>query len=806
MKKNSVVLVGHAHIDAVWLWDHDETKDVLENTFTRILDLMDKYPDITFIQTSAQYYEWMETEYPTIYKRMVEKIKEGRWEVTGGMWVEPDCNMPDGESLCRQLLYAQAYFKEKFGKRTRICWLPDVFGFPWILPSLLKESGIDYFFTSKLIWQTKLPFPHNLFQWEGPDGKTVLGYQTPGLYNNLDVYDVYKQSVRFKRKTGLDYFLAPFGEGDHGGGLSEELVEMVHNQQHNMDITFGNAETYFDDIASRNLDMPTVTSELYLNTHRGTLSTQSRIKKQNQHFENSLNAIEKLEVLLSAEGISIAPGRLLNAWKCVLLNQFHDALPGSSIKKVYQDADADYGIIQHDIQTYSTELINKLKPSKTGTSVYNHLSWSNSRYIEVEAEADSIFSMAEKELNSAYLGDNKHLIYAENLPPISIAPLHIKHTANQPPQQHKGVLVTETSTKYAIANSHFSIAISKESGYVTSFTPKGKSNIVGGKGLGYLELFEDFTTAESAWNICRGKLYTVALTAPVEVVEQNSLRGKLMSTYSYTDTDGSTSLFKVCYVVHAESDILEYYIDVDWNAKYVTCQANFDYIESEPTTTYQMAYGTIDREDPFSDNADPYTREKWEVAGHRWAKTNLQNKDVSAVIVSNAKYGYGQKGNSMHLTLLRSPEYPNPSSMGLTPLSSGHTDQGSHTIHYGFKAVDSNISIESLHKSAKEFSDTPMVRQGAIEPKQLLSQASDGIFLNTIKVAEDGNGYILRLFETEGEDKKAHIDFCKPIQHAVFTNILEDTVTKGSVTVNQNTLTFDIGHNEIITIRINFYE
>lgn len=809
-KRIDITLVGHAHIDAVWLWDHEETKAVLAGTFTRILDLMDEYEDVTFLQTSAQYYKWIEEERPDIFKRIEEKIRKGRWEVSGAMWVESDCNIPDGESLCRQILYGQKYFLEKFGRRARICWLPDVFGFSWILPTLLKDCGVDYFFTSKLIWQTRLPFPHFVFDWEGPDGSRVLGFQTPGLYNNLDVHDVYKQSARFEAATGYGFFLAPFGEGDHGGGLSEPLIEMVRGQKYAAKMNFGNAERYFDSLCLSGCKRDLVDTELYLNTHRGTLTTQSEAKKANKRFEFLFNRIEKLQAFNYVFGSDKSYERLDECWECLLLNQFHDALPGSSFKKVYQDMEKDFSDLNGRLLAIWRGNIAKaaagadLSGCKNPRVFFNDLAWTVDPVVLAEAPEDAFFVSGKGQvLVSQYVGDGKHLVKYVGAKPLSLAVFDV---AEGKPACGHGFEVSTDEEAVEVRGERYAARVDLQNGRIVSLVPSGSAkNLAGAKGLGSLELYQDRTSIESAWNICKGMLYDLTMVSPPKVVENGSLRTTVRVGYEFSK-EGRRSSFSLDYVFHADSDIIEYALDVDWRAAYTNLQATFDYLPAEDGTRYQIAYGAIDRKDPFSDGADSYAREKWEVSGHEWAKTKLLDGGLAMVVLSDSKYGWGRHGDSMHLTLLRSPEYPDPVGMGLAPCPGGHTDQGRHRIRYGFKVASGDVTNYELDLVSREFCKTfeaeiPM-GAGGDRSDALIENVSDSLFLNTVKIAEDGNGIILRLFETDGNDVEARIRLGFECRSASFCNILEDAKDGRIAVVDGRDLIFKAKANSVVSIRI----
>lgn len=818
MKKNEIVLVGHAHIDAVWLWDHEETKRVLVNTFTRILDLMDQFPDVTFVQTMAQYYLWMEEEQPSIFNRIKEFVKEGRWQIIGGMWVEPDCNIPDGESLCRQLLYAQQYFKEKFGNTTTICWLPDTFGFNGVLPTILTKAGIKYFFTSKLIWQSTVPFPHALFWWEGPDGSKILGYQTIGLYNNTDLHNVHNQATEFFTRVPYDTALFPFGEGDHGGGLRKELIEDVHNDKNGVPVKFGSASEYFETLVNQKQVMesiPVVNDELYLATHRGTLTSEAEMKRNNRKMELLFDKAEKLESLCELKGKEPEVHYLRDEWRSFLLNQFHDALPGSSIRKVYQDAEHDFQIMHNFLSDTISKNIafieKRLDTSRFENSifVFNPLSWERRSIIEINGMQDGYFEDKEGNvLPSIETTKGHYYVQTAKLPAVGYTVINLKKGNKD--TTNKNFVITKINEKSIdIFNGLYATKISLENGKVVSFVPCDFGfECVGEKGLGGLELYEDYTTKEGAWNICKGKKYKINLIGKPEVIINTSFLTQVKVVLSYTK-DEQNAQFVEIFSVFANDPVLHCKLHTDWHVHDTTAQIRFSFAESENKTRYQIAYGSIVRKDPSSDDANSYERLKWEVSGHRWTMTNLLNCPLSVVILNDCKYGFCQEGSSLHMTLLRSPLYPDPSSMGLPSLHDGFIDQGEHDCSFGITVVKKNIELNELHKIASEFEDAPLIKvlqkhNGTEEfEDSFLKGVSEGVFIRAIKPSEDGKGIIIRLFETEGKDREVSVVLSRKIKNAILMNILEE-VDSQKCKFDNKTISFQIVHNSLRTLKVMF--
>ena len=327
---------------------------VVHDTFTTALQLMNEYPDYLYAHSSAQTYAWMEEKYPDIFDEIKKRVAEGRWEIVGGMWVEPDLNMPDGESQVRQLLLGKRYFKEKFGKDVRIGWNPDSFGYNWQLPQIYKKSGIDYFVTQKIAWNDTTQFPYKLFWWQSPDGSKVLTYFPHDYVNTMDPVKIARDTADLMpRVPNLDTIMHLYGIGDHGGGptrfMLDEGKKWMNPAQPFPKVIFSTAQGFFDDIDKEmpRLNLPTWNSELYLQYHRGVFTSQSETKRHNRQSEELLLNAEKFASLAFLTGADYPADRLTYAWKKVLFNQFHDVAAGSGISAIYRDADRDYAEVRH---------------------------------------------------------------------------------------------------------------------------------------------------------------------------------------------------------------------------------------------------------------------------------------------------------------------------------------------------------------------------------------------------------------------------------------------------------------------------
>src|SRR3984957_11742221 len=358
-------LIGNSHIDMAWLWPWTETVEVVRNTFQSVLDLMREYPDFKFTMSSARTYEWMQEKYPDMFEQIKQRAKEGRWEVIGGMWVEPDLNMPDGESLVRQILVGKRYFQKNFGADIKIGWNPDSFGYNWQLPQIYKKSGIDYFVTSKLLWATDYTkFPYRLFWWEAPDGSRLLTYFPHEYANQFEAEQItkdlslYAPSIYGTKLTDSPQMLYLYGIGDHGGGPTRTMLDQATRLRDPSTvfpkIDFSTAKEFFADLNQElpTLKVPTWKDELYFEYHRGVYTSQACTKQRIRRDEELMLDAEKYASLASLFGRRYAQDQLEFAWKNLLFDHFHDVMPGSGIAVNYLDAKRNL----EDVARSATEL------------------------------------------------------------------------------------------------------------------------------------------------------------------------------------------------------------------------------------------------------------------------------------------------------------------------------------------------------------------------------------------------------------------------------------------------------------------
>ncbi len=414
MKQFSISAIGNSHIDMAWLWPWTETVEVVRNTFGTALDLMNEYPDFKFTASTAQAYTWIEEKYPAMFKQIQQRVKEGRWEVIGGMWVEPDLNMPDGESLVRQILYGKNYFKAKFNVDVKIGWNPDSFGYNWQLPQIYRRSGIDYFVTQKLLWAHEFTtFPYRLFYWESPDGSKIMTYFPSEYANPIDPLKMARDSsvygpAMYKYNGGTDSapqgaldMMYLYGVGDHGGGPTRvDLDTALRWQKSDVvypKLQFSTATDFFADLKQHQseLKLPTWDGELYFQYHRGVQTTQSETKKGNRKNEVLILNAEKLASIDSLFGDVYPQAGFDTSWQKILFNQFHDILPGSGIGINYVDAARKYAetsrFSNDTIHAALSDMASRVKSDGVSVLVFNPLSWPRTEEVEVEAQMPGAF-------------------------------------------------------------------------------------------------------------------------------------------------------------------------------------------------------------------------------------------------------------------------------------------------------------------------------------------------------------------------------------------------------------------------------
>lgn len=808
---------ANAHIDAAWLWRQVETVEVCKNTFASVINMMEARPDFTYTQSAAAYYDWMERLYPDLFEKIKQRVQERRWEIVGGMWVEPDCNLPSGESWARHLLYAKRYFRQKFGVEVKIGWNPDSFGYNWNMPQFYRNAGIDAFITQKIGWNDTNVFPHRVFWWDAPDGSRILSYFPFDYVNEItDPYRLIDWLRQFEANTGFTNMLVLFGVGDHGGGPSLEMLRRI-DRLANLDIfpaiKHGTASTYLQWLKQQDLSsVPVWSDELYLEYHQGTYTTQAAMKRQNRESEVLLTNAEKFSSLAALEGGTYNGADLEQAWRLALFNQFHDILPGSSIREVYVDANETYADVRAIGRTELSKALQQLARSvntsrvKQGTPliVFNPLAWDRSEYVHVTLPAEeggdyAVFDMTGKELPSQMRSTSRYerelTFWAEKVPSLGYKLFELRKRNPSQPASHLSL------TPSSIENEFFRVVVDPTTGWLKSIVDKRNGReLLAGPG-NELQLLADYPKAWDAWNIGLTGVKYPSRFRKAEIVERGPVRAvlRLSRDYlkpgvrkEYPTENFPSSFFTQDIILYAGVDQIYFKTDVDWWEEKTMLKVAFPLTISDTVATYEIPYGTIRRSTQLRDS---WERAKVEVPAQRWA--DLSQEEYGVSLLNKSKYGYDIKGDTIRLSLLRSPLWPDRTA-----------DRGKHSIEY------------ALYPHAKRWTEANTIRRGYEYNNPLIAVITDAhkgrlpeshsfvrlepanLVLTTIKKAEDSDAWVVQWYEAKGREVEATLTLPKVPKGVVRTNFLEED--QESLPFARNTVSLRTTKNAVVTVKIIF--
>jgi alpha-mannosidase len=800
-----VFLTGHTHIDTAWLWPLRETIRKCGRTFSTACRLMERYPDFRFSCSQPQLYAYTKQFYPALYEEIRHWVSTGRWECTGGMWVEPDCNVPSGESMIRQIVYGVRFFQREFGVTPRSCWLPDVFGYPASLPQILKGCGLDYFMTAKLHWQARNPFPMHLFQWEGIDGTRVLTHipRLKSYYNGWPrpselsfAWDNYLQ------KAAYGEVMLPFGYGDGGGGVTEEMLEYTGRAASYPGLPAtrqGTEETYFDDVVRAAPDLPVWSGELYLETHRGTYTTQGATKRANRLNELMLRDAEIFGSLAALQGTQVGLTDLTGAWENLLLLQFHDILPGSSIGEVYQEATVDHARIASTARAVRDAALDALAGGSVhaaaadGTDrelmVFNSLSWARNDVVtahiptptgpvQLAAQDGSVTPVQVIEEHDG----EATVVFA---PPDVAAAGYARFRL----QAAQGVADHSMAVSERRLENRFFLIELGDDGTITRLLDKrcDREVVSPDRPANQLQLFQDGPEREAAWNIhatYEKRPYAWDPDVSIAVIEQGPVRAAVRVTRHYRGSQIEQDI-----VIYDQLPRIDFPTRVHWEERQVMLKAAFPVLVRAPRATYEIQFGAVER--PTHRNTS-WDQEKFEVAAQSWADLSEAGYGVS--LLNDCKYGYDVKGDVLRLTLLRGPEWPDP-----------HADEGDHVFTYALLPHRGDwIEGETVRRAWELNAPAVCVTRAATDDHQPLAasyfQIDGPAILQAFKPAEDGDGWILRLYEPHGSRGPVRVRAPRPLAGVVECNHVE--APRGELTPDGDGFAFGIRPFEIKTFRL----
>lgn len=768
LKQRCIQMLTHAHLDLAWLWEVEETWQVAQRTFASVLQLQSDFPELTFCHTSPVLYEWLEHNRPQLFQKIQEAVKAGWWEVVGGMWVEPDVNLPSGESLIRQLLYGQKYIEEKFGNITKIAWLTDSFGFSWQLPQICQQCGIEYFVTQKLHWNDSNKFPHGLFWWESPDGTQLLTLISPpnvtGVMDNNPITQT-NYALMWEEQTGIKNIFWLPGVGDHGGGPSRDMLEVQRCWQESPffpQLKFTTASNYLNQVA-KNPSLPVWKDELYLELHRGCYTTHGEQKYYNRRCEDLLYEAELWSSFATIVASCYYPQKELGiAWKQVLFNQFHDILPGTSITPVFNEANQKWQQVIETGTRIKNQALKKIAshislptPPKTDAQplvIFNSLNWLRSEVVTVGVPEGnwSVYDLAGNEVPSQVSSEGELLFLAENIPGVGYRIFWLC-------QQDRKVEFTENE-EFILENNYLKVIINPETGEIKQIYDKyHQQKILKGAG-NQLQFFQDKGQYWDAWNIDPD--YEKHLLAPAQLVsiewqEKGEIKQSIRVVKKFDQSE-----FIQDYVLETNSPVLKIVTEVDWQESQVLVKAAFPLNLTSKTATYEIACGAIER--PTQPKTE-VEKAKWEVAGLRWADLTDKTQNYGISLLNDCKYGYDAKPNQIRLSLLRSPNWPDPQS-----------DRGKHHFTYAIYPhknswQEANTVREGYHLNIPL---QPLLLTTTGQTKatflpsyhQFVNISGESLILIALKKAEGNtNNWIMRCYESQGKVNKFNLQSTFPI-------------------------------------------
>ena len=781
---HKIYAVGHCHIDTAWLWPFRETRRKWGRSWSSQLKLMELFPTFNFWASSAQQYEFVKDDYPELFQRIKDKVNEGRFEVVGGSWVEFDGNIPSGESMIRQFLYGQKFFKEHFGSYSNVFFMPDTFGYSAQLPQIMKESGINRFVTQKLSWSRFNKFPHNTFIWNGLDGSDVLAHFPPAdTYNsNGKLDDILKSQNNFKDKGVTNHSLLLFGEGDGGGGPERSHIDSIlrfKDLQGVPNVKLSTVNEFFNELEKEKADLYNWRGELYLEIHNGTYTTMAHNKRCNRKMEFLLKDAEFLSTIASlhSKEFNDPKGEFDKMWKLVLLDQFHDVIPGTWIGMVYEDTKEHYDYwlksSQKIIDEFASDLFKEfVTPKLTGALQRYNINESfeeakhGSKFIAYNNE-----NFDRNEYVSLLVDDKIHYGFI-NVPQHGYKVFSVDELCTES-DLHSCIKLTETENNFEILNDFYSVTINK-TGRISSYKDKTffslrPQEIVDANvgEINRLHIHNDIPDFWDAWDIFDWSRYThkdvLADTEKSTIIVNNSACIAIKFEYQIS---AKSKMIQTVYF-YANNQRIDFKTRVDWHENRKLLRTYFPVNVLSDYVTFDIQNGILKR---TTANNTLWDQAQYEVCGHKYV--DISEGSYGVALLSESKYGYACKGNTLGMSLLRSPKWPNETAdMG------EHEFTYSFYFHYGDKSLK-DVQNESfiINSPLKLYSLDSNTEIEQNKEFSFIKIDQSNVVLDALKVGEHGQGeYIIRVHESLGLTTFANINvnFWK-LETVIETNTLEE--------------------------------
>lgn len=750
---HELTAIGHAHLDTAWLWPIAETHRKCARTFATQLAYLDRYPDYRFACSSAQHYAWIDEEHPALARRIRAAVADGRWLPVGGTWIEPDCNLPAGESLVRQFLYGQRYFERELGGRCREFWNPDVFGYNAQLPQIMRGAGIERFLTQKLSWSRFTKPQHHTFIWQGLDGSEVLAHFPPAdTYNaRADVATLRANVTKHKDHDRTRESLMLFGFGDGGSGPTPEMIEsllLAGDVQGLPRTAMRSADAFFERLEADLVDRPRVVGELYLEYHRGTYTSQAQAKRGNRRCEQLLHDVE-LVTALSGPPTAYPRAELETLWRTVLTNQFHDILPGSGITEVYRDCAADHA----QVEARADELL-VCALGRPGAGVEPlPFSTVGAARVQVVERPDGSLALASVPGIGAgtYVASDGHRVTAERV-----------------------------DSSYVLENEHLRVVVAADGSIASVVHRATGREALAGRG-NVLELYDDRPVRWDAWDVDPFHLETRRECGPPRTIELESseLRAEVMVARSIGRDSHLTQRIRL----DAAAPYVAFATEVDWHEAHTLLKVAFEVDIHAHDATYEMQFGVTRRPTHYSTAAD---LARYEVPGHRFA--DLSEHGFGVALLNDCKYGMSTYGQTMRLSLLRGSRHPDP-----------YADIGRHVFAYALMPHAGGYADGGVVAAARAFG-APLHEVIGVDAGPLVDCDDPNLVIDTVKRAEDSDALVLRLYEAHGGRGSACVRVPGAARRARTANLLEDP--GDDLTLSDGTIVVPYRPFEIVTLLV----
>jgi len=805
-----VTLVGHAHIDVAWLWPLEQTRWKCGRTFSTVLRLMEQYPEYHFVQSQAQLYDYTRERFPNLYEQIRQRVAEGRWEPIGGMWVECDCNITGGESLVRQFALGKRFFRSQFGVDSSVVWLPDVFGYSWSLPQIAAKCGMKYFMTTKISWNRYNKLPHDTFRWRGVDGTELLAHfiTTPSgdwfaTYNaRTDPQSVFGAWKAYKDKALSTEVLIAFGYGDGGGGPTREMLQQARRYDTTPNtpaVRMDSAEAFFARLEGARDETAVWEDELYLELHRGTYTSQSRTKRANRLAESALHNAELFSAYAALDGEDYPSEVLEEAWKLVLLNQFHDILPGSSVTEVYEESARQYEQATAAARDAAAEAMRGLAgrldtgDCERAFAVFNPGPFKRTDVAAATLKTDGRpFEITNPEGEAVpcqvadRAGDISQVVFeAADVPAFGARVFKLRRTDVAP--SFTGEV---TGSEGVLENKFFKVRFDN-SGRIRSVFDKSTSRevIPPGRRANVFEAFEDLPVNFDAWDV---EIYFEEKPVPpsepvsMKVVENGPVRAAMEVVLPL----GESTITQRVYLYDAVARI-DFETVVDWRERHTLLKVAFPVDIHASFSTQDIQFANIQR--PNRRNTS-WEAAKFETCAQKWI--DLSEGDYGVSLLNDCKYGCDVRDNVLRLSLLRSPTTPDP-----------EADQGEHRFTYALLPHAGDWRTATIPEAYALnlpliATEAPVGNKGGSDEIALLAVDSPNLIVETVKQAFDGPETVVRVYEAHNRRGTGMLTFEREIADAFECDLMEEN--RRAMKFAEGRLKFRYAPYEIKTFLLTF--